>query len=336
MAILADRKCTKNQQLFEDYGDTDNTLYVICIILVYSILINVRFLQYHGFVMESNNFDCAKLPLPSISSSEGATSKKKILKMLNILDAPVVCFYRHGAPQIDRQKYYIKLLVMNEEEATACENSLPATKAGLHEWDESKCFDMPSAMLRFASIMSALASNELQNYPTTLEDDTRRLLFHAEMLTPYERFVAMTDVSILSDDRLIRTALRYRIERKKLLRALEHSHETPVSETGASLAEKAAAFNAWVEKHSFQPNKLIVKLATSDGMRLGTYAKSTIENDEIYLGVPSNVLMNIDSANQCPVMGPVIQDLKKRLGGSDMLHEVSSPFRRDENAITAT
>lgn len=48
--VLADRDAAPGEQLFEDYGDNDNTLY----------------LHHHGFVMEGNPFDCAAIRLPSL------------------------------------------------------------------------------------------------------------------------------------------------------------------------------------------------------------------------------------------------------------------------------
>ena len=48
--IKADRPCAAGQQLFEDYGDEDSSIY----------------LQYHGFVASENPFDCVQLSLPAL------------------------------------------------------------------------------------------------------------------------------------------------------------------------------------------------------------------------------------------------------------------------------
>lgn len=44
--ILADRAAAAGQQLFEDYGDNDNTIYVL----------------YHGFAPLNNPFSCVQVP----------------------------------------------------------------------------------------------------------------------------------------------------------------------------------------------------------------------------------------------------------------------------------
>lgn len=48
--VVADRDAAAGSQLFEDYGDNDNTLY----------------LSHHGFVAEDNPFDCVELRLPAV------------------------------------------------------------------------------------------------------------------------------------------------------------------------------------------------------------------------------------------------------------------------------
>lgn len=44
--ILADRAAAAQQQLFEDYGDNDNTIYTL----------------YHGFAPLNNPFNCVQVP----------------------------------------------------------------------------------------------------------------------------------------------------------------------------------------------------------------------------------------------------------------------------------
>ena len=49
--VVADRAAAPGGQLFEDYGDNGNRLYV----------------QHHGFVATDNPFDCVELKMPRLS-----------------------------------------------------------------------------------------------------------------------------------------------------------------------------------------------------------------------------------------------------------------------------
>lgn len=66
LEVLADRDCQAGQQLFEDYGDNSDKIY----------------LQYHGFVPENNPFRC--IPLSTISPFHPSISEKK-KQLLNSL-----------------------------------------------------------------------------------------------------------------------------------------------------------------------------------------------------------------------------------------------------------
>lgn len=46
--VFADRATAKESEVFEDYGDNPNSVY----------------LQHHGFVPDNNPFDCIRMALP--------------------------------------------------------------------------------------------------------------------------------------------------------------------------------------------------------------------------------------------------------------------------------
>ena len=60
-------------------------------------------------------------------------------------------------------------------------------------------------------------------------------------------------------------------------------------------------FNNWFDEQSPTINKLYV--APVPGMRMGTFAKEDMKAEEVYLAVPLKAVMNIESADKCPVRG---------------------------------
>jgi hypothetical protein len=52
--VLADREAAPGEQLFEDYGDNDNSVYA----------------QHHGFVAVNNPFECVVPKLPPLKTSD--------------------------------------------------------------------------------------------------------------------------------------------------------------------------------------------------------------------------------------------------------------------------
>ena len=58
-------------------------------------------------------------------------------------------------------------------------------------------------------------------------------------------------------------------------------------------------FNNWFDGQSPTVNKLYV--APVPGMRMGTFAKEAMKAEEVYLAVPLKAVMNVESADKCPV-----------------------------------
>ena len=81
MHVLSDQETVQNHQVFEDYGDNDNSIYV----------------QYHGFVLEGNTFDCLSISLPKMKTAKHSSELKvNIMSILQLQDGPIACVYRDG------------------------------------------------------------------------------------------------------------------------------------------------------------------------------------------------------------------------------------------------
>ena len=81
------------------------------------------------------------------------------------------------------------------------------------------------------------------------------------------------------------------------------------------------SFNAWFA--AFSPHTSLVRAApVGRGMRLGALTTQRIAREEIYLAVPLDAIMDLDSANSCPLLGPALKRLRRRFPGGDELHEL--------------
>jgi len=81
------------------------------------------------------------------------------------------------------------------------------------------------------------------------------------------------------------------------------------------------SFNAWFA--AFSPQTSLVRAApVGRGMRLGALTTQRIAREDIYLAVPLDAIMDSDSANSCPLLGPALKRLRRRFPGGDELHEL--------------
>ncbi len=96
MTIVADRDAAPGQQLFEDYGDNDNSMYgpclplfalgghaflctrSFCVLCVFSLhgWTRGRYTHHHGFVARNNPFDCVAVSLPELKRKEACVMSR--------------------------------------------------------------------------------------------------------------------------------------------------------------------------------------------------------------------------------------------------------------------
>lgn len=78
--VLADRDCSTGLQLFEDYGDNSDQIY----------------LQYHGFMPEQNPFRCIQISTDPLDHPSIPSNKQKLLKEFRFKRAPSKCVDQTG------------------------------------------------------------------------------------------------------------------------------------------------------------------------------------------------------------------------------------------------
>ena len=104
--VYADRSTAAGKQVFEDYGDNPNLVYLI----------------HHGFLPAENPFDCVYLPMPVLRGEANAELKRRLLEDTHDLRR----FSRNFAECVglsglsERILLYLRVLIMDDDDCDAC------------------------------------------------------------------------------------------------------------------------------------------------------------------------------------------------------------------------
>jgi histone-lysine N-methyltransferase SETD3 len=342
--VSADRDCKAGEQLFEDYGDNDNYLY----------------LQHHGFVPNNNPFNCVNVPMLKIDAPN--EQRLGLLSVLRVTKHPHSCFSDKAVMsmgKIDAPSYiqqFLLVAAMSENQAEKCIGLMEAAKSqGLNRAPLERCFqegyDLHSIEKKvWGPLVFDAFKAQLESYPTSFEDDDR-------ILTSASSGTSSLAVELTWNEQL---AIQFRMGKKKLLQSIVHrlrpiygeeakgradsindadaDEGDDIGDSGVSgdgggggSAESAAEedaryalisknFNEWIEKGGLPHNKLTT--IPVKGMRLGTIASEDITPEEVYISVPEELCMDRESAVKCPMLGPAIKRLNEKFPKGDAFHEL--------------
>ena len=139
LRIFADRAQLAGGQLYEDYGDNSDKVY----------------LQYHGFVPTENPFRCIVFKAPKIPLD----ASPLLRKLLNQLQFPLGVFPTQcvqSSGQLGRTlEYYLATLSFNEQSLSICSNAL---SRGFEGFKDSQYWARVMAECGFTSISMATHS----------------------------------------------------------------------------------------------------------------------------------------------------------------------------------
>uniref|UniRef100_A0A7S2WNH5 Rubisco LSMT substrate-binding domain-containing protein n=1 Tax=Rhizochromulina marina TaxID=1034831 RepID=A0A7S2WNH5_9STRA len=335
LLVLSDRATSSGGQVFEDYGDNSNSLY----------------LDHHGFVPSENPFDCVHTTLRVDEEVDLASDRQAVLRRLRVPESPLVCFGSLASGELPWPAHvWLAALTMDEASLAACLEPRPSADA---------CpirFQNPVAGWQHppteVALLAGSVDAQIAAYPTSIQDDLAALTSPAGDALPY-------------DQRLV---IQYRLSQKRLLKQIslelaafgaeaeaavaveadgqvvgardaqameveqvEEQAEKPgpaamptTTEPGTEQGRAPACdtiecmveqFNAWVAAQDFPVNKIAA--AVVPGMRVGTLATSEIAAEEPYLSVPSAVVMSVDSARQSAVLEPLLRVMSRQTREAD-------------------
>eukprot|EP01041_Mallomonas_annulata_P009302 gene9302-19309_t len=121
LIITSDRDCLANEQLFEDYGDNSDQIY----------------LQYHGFVPDINPFRCVDITGPSIHSL--SIHHQDLAKGFSFRSPPRRCVDASGLLG-DSLESYISMLAFTVDEVKSCTDFVREAKSKKQPWSVISTF----------------------------------------------------------------------------------------------------------------------------------------------------------------------------------------------------
>uniref|UniRef100_A0A7S2L968 SET domain-containing protein n=1 Tax=Leptocylindrus danicus TaxID=163516 RepID=A0A7S2L968_9STRA len=272
--VMADRMTLKGEQVFEDYGDVDNTLY----------------LEAFGFIPHENPFNCAVL------NTEMAYSDKTmyLLRRLQLiqksedggLSFPEPCVLRDGTLAHSSFRPFFSVIGLSDDEAMQ-QTCNSAIESGDDEFIISSCFRYDGHQERELAAISELAKFTLAGKATSLDED-------------FKLFSAQDNDSIGSYQS--QTALRFRVNEKIILDRLAQDdfavteiasdvHKvdstTCASDTSSnSLHESVNEFNLFANSLGFPVHHMEARII-GNGLRVGAVATKDLNIGEIYHSVPN-------------------------------------------------
>jgi len=279
LRILADRAASKGEQLLEDYGDNRDKIY----------------LQYHGFVSETNPFRCVELQLPNMRDEEVLPrATRSLLSDLRFQKPPQSCVERDG--NLDKSTLvYLFAISMSPAEVQRCAQVVQSSKGDAQPW--ATVAQGCGFTTLFKELDTAVHSSpeDLIAVPAT-GSDTEGKPFHALVQQMRSRIAATFQVypSTLEDDELVLAdweggavgvdghgnidkeemnslnALRYRVFAKRHLLHLSkvYGSTTALTEDAEAVEAVAVAEPAPVEKAG--PEAVEVEAGGGAGAASGT------------------------------------------------------------------
>lgn len=273
ITVRADRQVKIEGQIFEDYGDVDNSL----------------FLEAHGFVPDYNPSHCAMLTLPSILPDETRTS----LQNLNIIRTdsegnaifvPDACVYADGHINDQRANAFFAVVGLeNEQSRNQC---LEASRSSDREYAMINCVRYKNhQMFRMKSIQAA-ALVTIQG-KSSLHDD----IIHMENIQQdLDTHVSAQTV----------TALKFRIKEKEILHSVVGvafeptgfrlaTYQDRMKTLNKPLIDKSdmVLFHTFVDGLGLNSNSIKAHIFAG-GLRIGAVATQDIKENDTYHSFPNN------------------------------------------------
>jgi hypothetical protein len=355
IVILADRNVQKGLQAFEDYGDNNDDLYLkyhgfvasnnpfTCVTLDTSEVTVIKS-QPHSELIKLLGFKAPPSQCVESNAQIGSNLKIFLLIIAATEDEVKACLDKIPDPK----------------EAWTSMRSCPIG-AAVQFLDPLRGSDSTESVLgeRGLSLLRKVISTTVsKTSPTSIAHDKGLLQYYHNKLdacksTPGEVKCALNEKMYIHRS----LALSYRLHKKDLwliisriyniktaidtLESLDLSRLIPEQidmdeSTSAAaididsadsededtlLGRQLGLFNDWFNANSPQPNKLAAALIPP--FRVGTLAVEEVREGETYLGVPSAVIMDSETALKSSSVGPLMTTLMQKFKGHrDDFHEL--------------
>ena len=317
-------------QLFESYGSVDSSL----------------FLEAHGFIPSDNPHHCAVLSgmlIEQVIAPNGfeRTTKESIGHILQKLRlAPVnsneatpllqnVCIRKdmklvEDGNMIGRRPASDAIAVLSLfgsiGDKILAEKCLQADQSNDVETIEISCARYPQSISVVRDILKQTATlimSKTYHSQVAIDDGYTG---HDEEI---DKLIAnLKDAETYERDQMA-VAWRFRLEERRILSSIASSTDQATDDSfflevavEFSLEEKVRDFNSFITSLQLPVNKLEARIL-DNGMRVGTFAKEPIEEDDIYISLPANTTIDYNNA-----IKDAPPDLKRLLQKYDKLMDV--------------
>jgi hypothetical protein len=311
LIVSADRAHSRGEEVVEDYGDNDDAIYT----------------QYHGFVPEKNPFRCVDLPIPAPSSLSPVLAR--VLMRFGIYSQnPSTCVPTNGHLSMELV-VYLAVSAMDDQELNQCAELVAKEKnvalKHCHLEPVAHYLDalagsgiveqIPDLGLRARQYLKQLIDNEVlyatnaasrfdtsnattkhPHHPAHLEVSRRFNEFRVAMLHNLFNVYNLQDVPNLKTERKVN------------------------SFGGPSLEEKLVKFNTWFSSSNNGTSKLT---AVSHPLyRVSAIASEDFVPEEVYLAVPTSIIIDNGKAIADPEFGILAKALMELFRSKDDFHEL--------------
>lgn len=322
LTIHADRNAESGDQLYEDYGDNTDQIYS----------------QYHGFVPDENPFRCINVKSPALShfnTTIGDFNRKiQLLQDLgfNIGEGFSACVDSSGDIGFG-MAIIMTVIAFNDEETSVCLNGV--TQFNLSKNDEEKRSNwnqMIGLNCHFQVVrrnISSLLSDTHNSGPFDIDGKslTARVL---QCITVYllEPNTSITPVTAIDGPyEKLQLAIKYREHLKMLwerICSLYKGFTPQASEVPEETLEKRLdKFNSWFFEHLPDSSYSKIKAVPMPLYRIGTIAITNIRSDDIYLKVPTSIIMDsAKAADEKYGISKLVNKLRSQYKNSDDFHEL--------------
>lgn len=359
--LSADRACDLNEQLFEDYGDNEDSIY----------------LQYHGFVARKNPFRCVNFEVEFSKDLSLKAEKLKILfKKLRINSNIKKCVDPTGDVGLGIL-VYLTALNFDPIEASNCENSITESK---NDWDiiGLKCgftevqsavqefigaavqrvkdtghklnagadgFDQKSLFGRVVLNIRDRLDTYTRSFPSTVQqDDLLRENIYSNLTHNAEGSAELYKLLLSVEYRLaVKNHWRYlcclygaeccpnerkpthvaKIGTAEVNNAMKENFPGKFNSTDLGLDKLLEEFMEWFKAANSQGNNKLAAVIIP-GFRIGTIATENIRAGDIYSSVPLKLIMDAGKAKSRDYgIGELLRQLAAKFPSNrDLFHEL--------------
>eukprot|EP00804_Cyclotella_cryptica_P012457 CCRYP_019967-RA/>CCRYP_019967-RA protein AED:0.00 eAED:0.00 QI:165/-1/1/1/-1/1/1/603/1059 len=327
-------------QLFEDYGPVDSSL----------------FLEAHGFVPDENPNHCAMIAGPLLLSAITKNAVEvaedqiavRALMALGLVPPPSeyrnypllqdVCVRNDSAiiedgSIIGRRPASDSIAVISlmygaarEKDADASaflrEACYRAVESDDVERIEIRCARYPGSSEHVKGALKNAARMIIsQSLPSS---DTEKGSIIENNDSEMSRLVSKLRRAEVEGDERMTVAWRFRLEERRILLKIssfkertghdDHTIDEPTVES--DLHTKLREFESFIERLNLPVNKIEPRIIGSD-LRIGTYAKESIDVGDVYLSLPPNAVIDSNTVFGDDVLSLDMKQLLKRYKSSD-------------------